>query len=523
MKRRISIKSICMMLVALMLAAFVPMGVMASENEQTITAEFDTYIDLKNTAVSNTKTTLLYQENGNSGRREMWVRYNLSEINVPEGMEIDTAKIILNFNTYYNVLNNDSTVEFAQGSVSAYALSSQEYDDNVQYNTSGKPTKSTKLATTVIAPDGAFTKGNNPVEFDISEYIKSKEGVFDKETFAFSADYKKMNGSVHSLEASDAAKRPKLVVTYKYSEQTLTALDTAVARQDGETDNTSLTYPTQNIGNSKYNRAAYYKFDLGKVTIPEGAVVTEAALRLYVTYNYNKTPTDIKLYNIADDSWTSSSIVTADTSTSWEAAPDSDVILSGVGTSQGVSGVATVPYVDTTAITEWIEFDVTEYVTNQYYTDKDKLVSFAAFPETRRVSGAVNIASNSYQGYEPRLVIRLGNEEEVAIGTPTFSEGELSNVVEALPKSGLSYIKIPVTGATKTPKKSVIYVVQYEADTDALVGVNVFNDLDFYSGNGEISFGFYPKKLDKQCYVEAYVWSPDGISYADAHIDMTAP
>lgn len=521
-------KSVCMILALAVCTAFLPSYAMAEEiasDSKTITVEYDTYIDKNQNTTSYAESTILkFQRNGNY-HRESFLGFNLDEIAPEEGMEIVSAKITVYLESYYYKINNKNTKNASV--LSLYTMGNLDYiGDSVNipeitwkssYN-SGKK----KIAATTFCPNNVFTD-KEAYDFDITEYIKSKKSVSGRETFAIFPNTQYVSGALYSKERESGKYAATMTVTYKYSDKNLSVTDTAFASQDSTSDNSLNEYSMQNIGSSKHNRAMYSKFDLSSLTIPEGAAISKATLRLYATKNYNECPTDVRVYNIEDDSWTDETVVSDEVNSSWENAPGSAHILSGLGTTQGISSVATVPYEGSSTINQWIECDVTSYVSNQYYTDENKMASFAVYPESYITSGAVYIASDNYEGFEPELVIGFAKEEEVSVGTPVFSGNVLSENIDSLVNGKRVFVKIPVFGASSTPLNTNIYVVQYDAENDALVSVDVYRDVDFYAGNCEFSFGLFTKYYNKPCYANVYVWSPDGLSYADAHIDMTAP
>ncbi|MBQ7793944.1 MAG: DNRLRE domain-containing protein [Clostridia bacterium] len=524
---------------------------------QTLKTNYDSYIEKQNGDTDkSTNTTMHFQHKGNNNMREALVGFNLGSLTVPAGKQIDTAKITVYLNSYYNYNNVPSGSNYTRvaSDVSLYAYGTAvDYEAAYEGETPAQITWNNtqsishgKIATTTLCVGDTFTQ-YTPYEFDISDYLAAKETLSGNELFAIYPDSNNIAGDFVTKDNTDVNSNGQytatLTVTYKdIDEQTITALDTAFARQDDKVtdegvlsiaDNTAETYGIQNNGTSKSNRAAYVMFYLGDVNIPDGKVITEAKLKLYFTHNYNLKNTDVRIYNIADDNWSSESIAATVeessgtqtvTATSWDNAPSSATFLSGRGTDAGLSGIATVPYESSTAINTWVDFDVTEFVTNQYYTDVDKYVSFAAHPETRRASGAVNVASNSSVGCEPKLEVKFGDAAEVTIGTPTFANAAISNTTTTVPNTGLTYITIPVSGASATPTDAKIYIAQYDSATDALVGVSVIRDLSIYSGNGTISFGYYPEGSTSQCYVKAYIWNGYSDPYmAATPVDMEAP
>ena len=530
MKRKI-IKNICIAGISALVVSLFPNGVMAAEDvsdKKIINLEYDTYIDKnKNTTQFSSSTIMKFQRNGNY-HREPLLGFNLDDVSPDDGMEIVSAKITVYLESYYYKIDNVNTKNSSV--ISMYAMGNVDYlgDGENKPEITWKNnynSKKEKIAATTFCADNTFKEGT-AYEFDITEYIKGKAAVSGREVFALFPNTQYVSGAIYASEANNGIYTPTMTVTYKYSDKTFTAIDTAHATEDATSDNLLTTYAIQKTGSSKYNRAAYSKFDLSTLAVPKGAAISEAVLRLYVTHNYNKTSTAVRIYNIQDDSWSDLTVVGDTEVSSWENAPDSEHMLSGLGAAQGISSAVTVPYEDSTVVNQWIEFDVTSYVAGQYNSDASKIVSFAAYPETARAAtdgGAVNIASDNYEGYEPQLVISFANDTEVKVGTPVFSLGVLADTADTLVNGKQTFVKIPVSGASNTPKKTDIYIVQFDAKTDELVGINIFNDIDLYAGNGELAFGYYSEKVNKECYTEVYVWSPEGLSYADAHIDMTTP
>ena len=522
-------------------------------NYQVIKANADTYIEQNNNktdpAGSNyqnfsSKEQMLFQRNGNWAREAM-VRFPMDEIEIPAGKQIDTAVVTMYLETFYNnnaTINNGNKQTAAP--INMYTIKSQNYNPStVTWVNAPGPVRGGSIAVTTLCPDNTLNKGG-AYTFDISDYISTKTDFSGNETFVFYPEaYNNVSGSFYSMEAAGGIYTPELKVTFKDREdQTIVAFDSAYIREDDKVNadgtlnivnNGDQTYPIQNIGDSKYNRIGFYMFDLGEIEVPAGKIITEATLMLYATMNYEKKPVDMRIYNISDDNWTSDSL-SADTDVvdganvvvtrSWDKVPYAEKIRTCLGIEAGISDVSTIPYVDTTTINQWIDFDVTEFVANQYNEDVDMLASFAAFPETTRKTGAVNIASVNYAGCEPKLFVKFGDASDITFGTPVFHGSFTATTVDTVKSKGRSGITIPVDGASDEPTEVNVYVAQYEEGTDNLVGVSLYRNMNIYSAKDGITFGYYPVGSAKQCYVKAFVWDANGGAYLGAtDIAMEAP
>mgnify|MGYP007117848269 CR=1 FL=1 len=521
MKKTMS-KLASIVLSAVMLAAALPMAVTAEESDsQLIKANADTYID-KNKANDNysTKDEMLFQNNNNYNR-EAWVRFNLGDIKVPQGKQIESAKIKVWLASYYNTNSANNGNNKTASNMSLYTISSQDYDPStITWGTANRPQRTASAIAWAELCTGDTWVANTAYEFDITDYMLSKDDLSGNETFAFFPDTFKVAGSFYTSEYGSGEYTPVLSVSYKEKEnETHIALDSALAQEDGGgnlSEDGSYNLQNSGTGTAFFNRAAYIMFDMNSYEVPAGKVVTKATLRLYAMNNHNKKDTNIRIHNLSDDNWSSSTITGTE---NWADAPGANEIKYGRNNGESLSDVKAVWYdaeKNTSTVNQWVDFDVTEFVTQQMAEDEDGFVSFAAYPDEQKqpgsLGGAIKIGSAQTAGSEPRLVLEYGDASDVTFGKPTFAYSSMANISENVMKATettntITYVHVPVSGASAEPTGMKLYIAQYDV-SGALIGVTE-RETNIYSANGDITFSYYPivpKKLTDS-YTRAFVWN----------------
>ncbi len=505
---------------AVMLAAALPMAVTAEESvSQQIKANADTYI-AKGNANNNYSTIdeMLFQNNGNY-HREAWVRFQFGDIKVPQGKQIESAKIKVWLKSYYNTNAANNGNNKTASKMSLYTISSQDYDPStITWGTANRPQRTTSAIAQTELCTGDTWVANTAYEFDITDYMLSKDDLSGNETFAFFPDTFKVSGSFYTSEYGSGEYTPVLSVSYKEKEnETHIALDSALLQEDGGGNlSEDGSYNLQNSGTALYNRAAYIMFDMNGYEVPAGKVVTKATLRLYAMNNYNKKDTNIRIHNLSDDNWSSSTITGTE---NWADAPGSNEIKYGRNNGESLSDVKAVRYdaeKNTTTVNQWVDFDVTEFVTQQMAEDEDGFVSFAVYPDEQKqpgnLGGAIKIGSVQTAGSEPRLFLEYGNAADITFGVPYFAYTNMANISETVRKATenentITFVHVPVSGASAEPAGMKLYIAQYDI-SGALIGVTE-RETNIYSANGDITFSYYPivpKELTDS-YTRAFVWN----------------
>lgn len=521
MKKTMS-KLASIVLSAVMLAAALPMAVTAEESDsQLIKANADTYID-KNKANDNysTKDEMLFQNNNNYNR-EAWVRFNLGDIKVPQGKQIESAKIKVWLKSYYNTNSANNNNNKTASNMSLYTISSQDYDPStITWGTANRPQRTASAIAWAELCTGDTWVANTAYEFDITDYMLSKDDLSGNETFAFFPDTFKVAGSFYTSEYGSGEYTPVLSVSYKEKEnETHIALDSALAQEDGGgnlREDGSYNLQNSGTGTAFFNRAAYIMFDMNSYEVPAGKVVTKATLRLYAMNNHNKKDTNIRIHNLSDDNWSSSTITGTE---NWADAPGANEIKYGRNNGESLSDVKAVWYdaeKNTSTVNQWVDFDVTEFVTQQMAEDEDGFVSFAAYPDEQKqpgsLGGAIKIGSAQTAGSEPRLVLEYGDASDVTFGKPTFAYSSMANLSENVMKATettntITYVHVPVSGASAEPTGMKLYIAQYDV-SGALIGVTE-RETNIYSANGDITFSYYPIVPEEltDSYTRAFVWN----------------
>ena len=521
MKKTMS-KLASIVLSAVMLAAALPMAVTAEESDsQLIKANADTYID-KNKANDNysTKDEMLFQNNNNYNR-EAWVRFNLGDIKVPQGKQIESAKIKVWLASYHNTNSANNGNNKTASNMSLYTISSQDYDPStITWGTANRPQRTASAIAWAELCTGDTWVANTAYEFDITDYMLSKDDLRGNETFAFFPDTFKVAGSFYTSEYGSGEYTPVLSVSYKEKEnETHIALDSALAQEDGGgnlSEDGSYNLQNSGTGTAFFNRAAYIMFDMNSYEVPAGKVVTKATLRLYAMNNHNKKDTNIRIHNLSDDNWSSSTITGTE---NWADAPGANEIKYGRNNGESLSDVKAVWYdaeKNTSTVNQWVDFDVTEFVTQQMAEDEDGFVSFAAYPDEQKqpgsLGGAIKIGSAQTAGSEPRLVLEYGDASDVTFGKPTFAYSSMANLSENVMKATettntITYVHVPVSGASAEPTGMKLYIAQYDV-SGALIGVTE-RETNIYSANGDITFSYYPIVPEEltDSYTRAFVWN----------------
>ncbi len=500
-------KKLCLLLGAALFLVILPCNVLAVDDSVTITVVDDLGMreDMGDSNLSSLPDMLFQNIGGSKYNREAWFRFNLSQISIPAGKMIKTAicKIYITGN-----LSNVGTIGATSDTdISLYSLTSSEYDaSTLTWNTANRPTKNAVIAKSTLPKQADFTEGY--YSFDISEYLQAKETLTGLEAFSFYPDGYKVSGTVAGIEKG-AEYAAKIEVTFaEKSEDIIPMIDAALVRQDapvaGYTNDSCFAdydtygaYDIQNNGNSASNRRAYFMFNLGNITVPAGKVITSATLQIYFSRNYNKTDTKVRIYNVDDDSWFGSTM-------SWNNAPAWEDAL---------SCATVVPYLNNSSVVEkYIDFDVTAYVADQYATDDTGLISFSAYPDVKRTSGALSLYSGmlTTEAMKPRIKITYGDAAEMTFGEGAFCHGTLTGeMTTSFPKSGLKFLRIPAAGAMADPVETKLFIAQYDT-AGKLVGL-VQKEITLRSANGDAPYilSFYPPYTKGDYVIKAYIWNKD--------------
>ncbi len=184
----------------LILCAVIIVGILPVYSTQTqveIMASDDLYID-QNDKSSNfaEEKGLLFQNVGSSKyNREIWVRFNVEEMQIPKGYTIGKAIVSL------YIANNYSSGEALAGKqlpLSLYSLSDTSYNaEEITYELATRPVKNTKLATSYLAPYQSFKAGF--VDFDVTNYLKLNKNEA-KVAFAMYPGTNGVKGAAYSME-----------------------------------------------------------------------------------------------------------------------------------------------------------------------------------------------------------------------------------------------------------------------------------------------------------------------------------
>ena len=166
------------------------------ETTQTIVVSDDTYIDANqpDNNFSANEQLLFHNNNNASYRRQPMLRFNMNELSVPEGYNINSVKVRLNIAANY--MQSEKTI-------SLYKFGSADYDvGTITWNTPNRPeSTSTKLGTVTVP-----ARGTGWVEVDITSYIKDNpgelQGMLALTFLPDIADSK--NGAVYSKESGFA-------------------------------------------------------------------------------------------------------------------------------------------------------------------------------------------------------------------------------------------------------------------------------------------------------------------------------
>ena len=504
------------------------------KTEDSIEANADTYIDKKSSEIMSTKTGINFQWQGDNNYRTALARFNLGDLYIPEGKQIASAKISVALTGYYNYNNVPEGSDYTRvgTNVNLSTVTTENYDPaTVVWATEGRPAVDQKIATVKVCADDTFTAGT-VYEFDITEYIQYKES-FGKEafgvneTFAFTAESNNIQGTFASSENTTYA-GPTLTITYKdIDTQILLPIDIASASgrsveevrdEDGATCILRNNGRVDDGSDSPYNKAAYIMYNLSDIDVPEGKVITAAELQLYAKPNGESTGQSIRIHNVNDDSWTGDLYNDTTTLIPWAEAPNASKYRAALDAGVSISG--TIP-VEDGADFKWYSGDVTEFVTSELVNDNlYGCVSFFAFPH-KQDNKEMRVKALQ-KGYEPRLVLTFGEESEITVGTPVVTNSLVVDSAETIAKSGATYVHVPVSGASSAPVNAKVYVAQYRASNDELVGVSMVKDLSLTAGQGKLYFSYYPIGDEDDCYVKVFVWdgNMDSVNDAVASVNM---
>ena len=161
---------------------------------------------------------------------------------------------------------------------------------------------------------------------------------------------------------------------------TITVMDDLGLREDlGDANLSTLTdMLLQNIGGSKYNREAWFRFDLSQITIPAGKMIETATCKIYVTGNISSAgtagataDTQLSLYSLTSSEYDASTLT-------WNTA--------GRPTRSTSLAKATLP--KTADFVEgYYSFDISEYLkAKESFTG---LEAFSIYPDSYKVQAAV--------------------------------------------------------------------------------------------------------------------------------------
>ena len=513
--------------------------------EQTIKPSADTWIGKAEADVNNESTNVLETKHrGDNHIRYSYVQFDYDSIAVPPGKQIDTAKITLHLYAHknYNYIPTNKNYSRVGANINMYPTTSEDYvPAEVTWNT-GKEliNMGYLLAQTKVCPYNTDTdvtaegytetapSEGEPYEFDITDYIRIKESynaLNGKETFAFYTAGNQIETTFFSMNYTDADYAPKLTVTFKELDtQILTPVDIASASDQTSARGDGTTYVLRNQGrttdgsDSPYNKAAYIMYDLSEINIPEDKVITAAELQLYVKGNGDATGQSIRIHNVKDDSWLGDLSNDTPAVIPWAVAPNASTYRAALDAGVSISG--TIP-VEDGADYKWYSGDVTEFVTSELVNDNIYgCVSFCAFPHKQDKLDMYMAAMK--KGYEPRLVLTFGEESEITVGTPVVTNSLVVDLAETIAKSGATYVHVPVSGASSAPVNAKVYVAQYRASNDELVGVSMVKDLSLTAGQGKLYFSYYPIGDEDDCYVKVFVWdgNMDSVNDAVASVNM---
>ncbi len=507
------------------------------KTEDSIEANADTYIDkAKSSEIMSAKTSINFQWQGDNNYRTALARFNLGDLYIPEGKQIASAKISVALTGYYNynadTLSGEAKYSKVGTNVNLSTVTTENYDPaTVVWATEGRPAVDQKIATVKVCADDTYTAGT-VYEFDITEYIQYKESLGKEafgvnETFAFTAESNNIQGSFASSENTTYA-GPTLTITYKdIDTQILLPIDIASASgrsveevrdEDGATCILRNNGRVADGSDSPYNKAAYIMYNLSDIDVPEGKVITAAELQLYAKPNGESTGQSIRIHNVNDDSWTGDLTLGETTLIPWAEAPNASKYRAALDAGVSISG--TIP-VEDGADFKWYSGDVTEFVTSELVNDNlYGCVSFFAFPH-KQDNKEMRVKALQ-KGYEPRLVLTFGEESEITVGTPVVTNSLVVDSAETIAKSGATYVHVPVSGASSAPVNAKVYVAQYRASNDELVGVSMVKDLSLTAGQGKLYFSYYPIGDEDDCYVKVFVWdgNMDSVNDAVASVNM---
>ncbi len=158
-------------------------------------------------------TELLFQNIGSSKyNREVWVRFDLSELGLSRELSFKSAKVGI----YIGSNNSSGTIGITEPStISLYSLSSNDYDAaTVTYSTENRPIRMTKVASAEIAARTEFAEGY--IYFDVTSYLNTLP-LNSKVAFSFYPDAYKVSGTVYSKEKNGGVYAPTLSVEMEKS------------------------------------------------------------------------------------------------------------------------------------------------------------------------------------------------------------------------------------------------------------------------------------------------------------------
>ena len=215
MKKRTFLKGLCMTIASSLLAAVLPVGAMAADASTELTIKATADVDIRASKGDATIADKNYegaetlrafrngQKNATGGYpAEAWVRFDFSEIKIPAGKQIDTAKVKIYLQNYKNGAVADN--RYAAAPLDLYAMTDGTYDPaTVTWNTEGRPQTTEVIATTTLCPENVFTQRDS-YEFDISEYMKGMSEFNGNKTFAFyPTNTNKLDVYIYASEQSE--------------------------------------------------------------------------------------------------------------------------------------------------------------------------------------------------------------------------------------------------------------------------------------------------------------------------------
>ena len=158
------------------------------------------------TSKMNEKKLRIHTTGSSKYNKEAWIRFDMSEVNIPVGMRIKEATLSL----YFTGIANSKSELTDAATATVWSLTSSNYDEAVTWNTTDRPVRAVKLATGLLKSKFEWTE---PfwLDFDVTAYARNSED----DLLAFSVWIQGKSGSgayVASSEYSDGKYAPKLSV-----------------------------------------------------------------------------------------------------------------------------------------------------------------------------------------------------------------------------------------------------------------------------------------------------------------------